>query len=52
MKVAILAVCFFFSFLTFAGAGDLYSCIDNDGNEIVTNNPKVRNEKLCIERLL
>jgi len=40
MKVTILTLCLFFIFITFANAGEVYSCIDRDGNSIVTDNPQ------------
>lgn len=40
MKLIILNLCFFIPFLNFANAGELYNCIDRDGNSIVTDNPQ------------
>ena len=40
MKVMILTLCLFIAFLTFANGGELYQCINRDGNAIVTDNPQ------------
>jgi hypothetical protein len=40
MKAIILTLCFFIAFLNFANAGELYNCIDRNGNSIVTDNPQ------------
>ena len=40
MKVIILTLCFFITFLNFANAGSIYNCIDRDGHKIITDNPQ------------
>ena len=40
MKQIIFITCVFFSFLTFANAGELYRCTDRSGNEIITSTPQ------------
>ena len=40
MKQIILTLCFFFAFITSGYAGELYKCIDRDGNAIVTDSPQ------------
>jgi hypothetical protein len=37
MKQIVLTLCVFFAFITSAYSGDLYKCIDRDGNIIVTD---------------
>ena len=37
MKVVILTLCFFIALINFANAGELYSCIDSNGNTIITD---------------
>jgi hypothetical protein len=40
MNPIFLIPCIFFALLTAANAGELYSCIDRDGNKIVTDSPQ------------
>lgn len=40
MKQIIFILCIFFAFLTCANAGEMYDCIDRNGNSIVTDNPQ------------
>ena len=40
MKVIILTLCFFIIFINFANAGEIYNCIDRDGNKIITDRPQ------------
>lgn len=40
MKVIMLALCFFAGFLTSAHALELYRCIDNNGNVVITSTPQ------------
>jgi hypothetical protein len=40
MKRIIFTLCVFIAFLTSVHAGELYHCIDRDGNAIVTDNPQ------------
>jgi hypothetical protein len=37
MKQIVLTLCVFFAFITSAYSGDLYKCIDRDGNNIITD---------------
>jgi hypothetical protein len=47
MKQIVLTLCVFFAFITSAYSGDLYKCIDRDGNNIVTD--KIQNGmKKCV----
>jgi len=39
MRVFILILCFFVAFLTSANAEELYRCVDQSGNAIVTEPP-------------
>lgn len=36
----LLILCIFFALITFANAGELYSCIDRDGNRLITDAPQ------------
>jgi|SRR5208282_2739413 hypothetical protein len=38
MKQIVLTLCVFFAFITPAYSGELYKCIDRDGNNIITDN--------------
>ncbi len=40
MKRTILTLCVFFALLTTANAGEMYRCIDRDGDTIISNNPR------------
>jgi len=40
MRALVLTLCFLIAFLNFANAGELYNCIDRDGNSIVTDSPQ------------
>jgi hypothetical protein len=40
MKRIIFTLCVFFALAVSANAGDLYICIDRDGNSIVTDSPQ------------
>ena len=40
MKQIVLTLCVFFAFITSSYAGELYNCIDSDGNAIVTDSPQ------------
>jgi hypothetical protein len=40
MSRLFIAVCIFFTFIISANAMELYSCIDKDGNKIVTSSPQ------------
>lgn len=40
MKQIFFTLCVFFALLTTANAGELYSCIDRDGNRIITSSPQ------------
>ena len=40
MKRILLTLCVFIAFTTFANAGELYICIDRDGNSIITDIPQ------------
>lgn len=40
MKVKILTLCIFIAFINFANAGEMYNCIDRDGNKIFTDIPQ------------
>ena len=40
MKQIILTLCVFFAFINSTYAGELYNCIDRDGNAIVTDSPQ------------
>jgi predicted house-cleaning NTP pyrophosphatase (Maf/HAM1 superfamily) len=40
MRALFLTLCFLIAFLNFANAGELYKCIDRDGNSIVTDSPQ------------
>jgi hypothetical protein len=40
MKVIILTLCFFIAFLNFADAGEMYNCIDRNGNTSITDIPQ------------
>lgn len=40
MKRIVLTLCVFFAFITSTHAGELYNCIDRDGNAIVTDMPQ------------
>ncbi len=40
MKIIILILCLFISLLNFANAGEMYKCIDRDGNTIFTDMPQ------------
>jgi len=40
MRVFILILCFFAAFLTSANAEELYRCVDQNGNAIVTDRPQ------------
>jgi hypothetical protein len=40
MKVLIITLCIFITFLNNANAGEMFNCIDLDGKEIVTDNPQ------------
>jgi hypothetical protein len=40
MKQIILTLCVFFAFTNSTYAGEIYVCIDRDGNSIVTYNPQ------------
>jgi len=40
MRVFILILCFFVAFLTSANAEELYRCVDQSGNAIVTDRPQ------------
>jgi hypothetical protein len=40
MKQIILTLCVVFVFITSANAGEMYSCIDRNGNAIVTDSPQ------------
>jgi glutaredoxin len=40
MKVIVLTLCFFIIFINFANAGEIYNCIDRDGNKIITDRPQ------------
>ena len=40
MNRLFIAVCVFFAFTVSANAMELYSCIDQNGNKIVTSNPQ------------
>lgn len=40
MNRIFLISCVFFALLTAANAGEMYSCIDHDGNKIITDSPK------------
>lgn len=40
MKRIIFTLCFFLTFLISAYAGELYECIDHDGNSIITDIPQ------------
>jgi hypothetical protein len=39
-RIFILTSCLIFALLTSAHAGELYTCIDRDGNSIITNSPQ------------
>jgi len=39
-RIFLLIIGFFFAFATAANAGEFYSCIDRDGNTILTNSPQ------------
>ncbi len=47
MRVFILILCLFAAFLTFANAAELYRCVDQHGNAIVTDRPQAGMEN-CI----
>jgi len=40
MKRILLTLCVFIAFITSANAGELYICIDRDGNSIITDIPQ------------
>jgi hypothetical protein len=40
MKQIVLILCVFFAFITSTYAGELYNCIDRDGNAIITDTPQ------------
>lgn len=40
MKVIILILCFFIIFISFANAGEMYICIDTNGDTIITDVPQ------------
>ena len=40
MKQIVLTLCVFFAFINSTYAGELYNCIDGDGNAIVTDSPQ------------
>ncbi len=40
MRVFILILCFFVAYLTSANAEELYRCVDQSGNAIVTDRPQ------------
>lgn len=40
MKVKMLILCFFIAFLSFAHAGEMYNCIDANGDTIITDVPQ------------
>ena len=40
MNRIFIILCIFFAFITFANAGEMYRCIDRDGNPIVTSSPQ------------
>lgn len=40
MKILILTLCFFIAFINFANAGEVYNCIDRNGNKIITDMPQ------------
>ena len=40
MKQIVLTLCVFFAFINSTYAGELYNCIDSDGNAIVTDSPQ------------
>jgi len=40
MKQIIFILCIIFALITYANAGEIYNCIDRDGNSIVTDNPQ------------
>ena len=39
-KVLFIALIVFFTFITFAQAGEIYKCIDRHGNSIITSSPQ------------
>ncbi|HPC09360.1 MAG TPA: DUF4124 domain-containing protein [Smithella sp.] len=47
LRVFILILCFFAAFLTSANAAELYRCVDQNGNVIVTDRPQAGMEN-CI----
>jgi hypothetical protein len=46
MKRTILTLCVFFALLTAANAGEMYKCVDRDGNTMISNYP--RNGMKCV----
>lgn len=40
MKQIIFILCVFFAFITSSYAGELYRCIDRNGNTVITSNPQ------------
>ncbi len=40
MKIIMLTVCFFITLLPSANALELYRCLDNNGNQIITSTPQ------------
>ena len=48
MKQVFLTLCVFLVLLATANAGELYDCIDSDGNAIITDNPQDGMEKCTV----
>ena len=46
MKRTILTLCVFFTLLTAANAGEMYRCVDRDGNTMISEYP--RNGMKCV----
>jgi hypothetical protein len=40
MKQLVLILCVYFTFITAGFAGEVYNCIDRDGNAIITDTPQ------------
>lgn len=40
MNRIFITLCIFFAFITFANAGEMYRCVDRNGNPIVTSSPQ------------
>jgi hypothetical protein len=40
MNRIFITLCILFAFITFASAGEMYLCVDRDGNSIVTSSPQ------------